>query len=466
MDWAHRYMPLNGSPDEVFKAENEPRRAYGRLLDALAEWDPEKLVREVDEQVLGRGIMFDQEPFALDPLPRLIEKAEWERIESGLVQRATALDAFVRDAYGERRIFAAGVAPERILSGPPTYEPLAGELAQPPRVHIIGFDLARRGDGEMVVLEDNVRTPSGLAYALAAREVITGLLDPGPFNPHPIDEAPALLGHALRDAAPDGVDAPRIVLVSDGHSSTAWWEHRALAASIEADVATLDDLEVTDRRLWTRGDRRHEQVDVVYRRTDDPRLTVGEESPSRLGKMALEPLRTGTLGMVNAFGAGVADDKLTYAYTDELIRFYLDEEPLLRTIPTYDPCVDLQREEAIERVEELVVKPRFESGGDGVLIVGEADSAGVREARDRLRSRPEEFVAQERIALSTHPCLRRGKLEPRRVDLRPFAYATAEGFRVPAGGLTRYAPDPASAIVNSSQGGGGKDTWIAAATPG
>ena len=430
------------------------------MLDALAKWDPRELTDAIRDRLRRDEVIFDQETFELDPLPRLIESSEWERLEAGLEQRARALDAFVRDAYGERRIFAEGVVPERVLGGPPTFEPLVAEFAQRPGVHIVGFDLARRADGEMVVLEDNVRTPSGVAYLIAAREAIGEALDCPELTPRRIDSAPDFLAETLRSAAPEGVEEPRIVVVADGESSTAWWEHRVLAKAIGGVAATLERLETAEGRLWLRGDRTREPVDVVYRRTDDPRLTDDDRSLTALGEAVLEPMKAGNLAVANAFGAGVADDKLSYAYSEEMIRFYLGEEPLLRAIPTYDPCVPEQRDEALGRLDELVLKPRFESGGEGVLILGEADPPETRQAREEIRRNPEDLVAQERISLSTHPCLNDNALEPRRIDLRPFAYATADGVRIVAGGLTRYAPDPESRIVNSSQGGGAKDTWV------
>jgi uncharacterized circularly permuted ATP-grasp superfamily protein len=430
------------------------------VLRALARRDPAAAAEAVRERVRLDGVVFDGGPFVLDPIPRLIEASEWERIEAGLIQRARALDAFVGDAYGDLQIFTAGIVPERVLRGPPTYEPRALEFPQRPGVHIVGFDLARRADGEMVVLEDNLRTPSGAAYIVAARDAVCEALDYGEPAPRPVDHAPELLAETLRVAAPEGVDDPRIVVVSDGESSTAWWEHRVLAAALGGSAATLDRLESADRRLWLRGERGREPVDVLYRRTDDPRLAEGEGSLTALGELTLEPLRAGTLAVVTSFGAGIGDDKLSYVYSEEMVRFYLDEEPLVRTVPTYDPCIPEQREEALDRLDELVVKPRFETGGEGVLIVGKADPPETRQAADEIRRNPEELVAQERISLSTLPCLNDDRLEPRRIDLRPFAYATAEGFRIVPGGLTRFAPDPESMIVNSSQGGGAKDTWV------
>ncbi len=431
------------------------------MLEALAHWDPGELAAAIRDRLRSEEVIFDGDVFELDPLPRLIEAAEWERLEAGLAQRARALDEFVADAYGERRIFAEGIVPERVLGGPPTFEPLVAGFPQAAGVHIVGFDLARQADGRMVVLEDNVRTPSGVAYAVAARRAIAEMLDPPDPAARPVEGAPDLLADALRAAAPEGVEEPLIVVVSDGARSTAWWEHRVLAAAVGGEAATLDRLETSNERLWLRGDGGGPRpVDVLYRRTDDPRLAGDDGFLTALGEVVFEPLRAGSLAVVNAFGAGVADDKLSYAYTEAMIRFYLAQEPLLRTIPTYDPCVPEQREEALEQLDELVVKPRFESGGEGVLIVGEADPPEAAEARAEIREHPEDLVVQERISLSTHPCLNGGALEPRRIDLRPFAYRTPAGFRIVPGGLTRYAPDPESMVVNSSQGGGAKDTWV------
>jgi uncharacterized circularly permuted ATP-grasp superfamily protein len=460
IDWTREYRPLDDAPDEAFAAAGEPRPLYEPLLRALASRDPAELTQSIRERVRRDNVIFDGEPWALDPLPRLIEAGEWERIEAGLVQRARALDAFVRDAYGDLRMFAEGTVPERVLRGGPTSEPEAVNFPERPRVYLVGFDLARRADGEMVVLEDNLRTPSGVAYIVAAREVVGDALAYPNGAPRRVDRAPELLADTLRAAAPDGVEKPRIVVASDGESSTAWWEHRVLAAAIGATAVTLERLESSGGRLWLRGERGREPVDVMYRRTDDPRLTDDDGSLTAVGELTLEPLRAGTLAVVTSFGVGLGDDKLSYAYSEEMIRFYLDEEPLLRTIPTYDPCVAEQRAEALERLDELVVKPRFESGGEGVLIVAKADPPEAKEAAAKIERHPEDLVVQERISLSTHPCLSGGRLEPRRVDLRPFAYLTSEGFRIVPGGLTRFAPDPGTMIVNSSQGGGAKDTWV------
>ena len=411
------------------------------------------------------GISFggDGEPWDLDPLPRLIDAADWEPIAAGLVQRAAALDAFAADAYGGRRIFAAGRVPERVLEASPLHEPRMAELASGRRwVDVCGFDLARRASGEMVVLEDNVRTPSGHAYAVAGRRICEQLVGGAGVRPEPIEPALGLLAGTLRAATPAGVESePRIVVLTDGPGSAAAYEHRAIAEAISATLLTPAELRSADGRLWIRGERESGPIDVVYRRTDDSRLSEDDGELTPLGALLFEPMRAANLGVVNAFGAGIADDKLAHAYSEEMVRFYLDEEPLIAAIPTYDLAVPERRAEALERLDELVVKPRFGSGGERVLIVGE-EAEGAERARARIEADPAGLIAQERVSLSTHPCVGARGLEPRRVDLRPFAYASADGYRVPSGGLTRYAPSPSSMIVNSSHGGGAKDTWVLA----
>ncbi len=462
--WTRRYRPEPDAPDEAFAAEDDPRPLYGPLLEALERHRPTELTGAVRAMLDERRVTFGEDGglFNLDPVPRLIEAEEWARLESGLAQRARALDAFAADAYGERRIFAAGGVPERVLAGSRLHEPSMSAIEPPGRrrVHVCGFDLARRADGRMVVLEDNTRTPSGHAYATAARDAITELLDCPSLDPRPIAPAIEMLAEALRGAAPEDVNEPCVAVITDGPRSSAFYEHRAVAEALGARLVGARDLEVAAGRLWARGERGRDPVDVVYRRSDDSRLTDQAGRLTALGAALDEPMRRGSLGVVNAFGSGIADDKLTYAYGAELIGFYLGEQPLIDSIHTYDLAEDDQRRQALERVEDLVVKPRFGSGGERVLIVGEPDAPHPDEVRRQIEAQAEELVAQERISLSTHPCVVSESLEPRRIDLRPFAYATASGFRISPGGLTRYAPSRGSMVVNSSRGGGAKDTWV------
>ena len=461
--WTRAYAPEPDAPDEAFSAVDEPRPLYEPLLAKLAGHDPDRLVGRIAERLEREQVTFGSLSglFRLDPVPRLIEAAEWERLEAGLSQRARALDAFAADAYGERRIFSAGLVPDRVLEGSPVYEPRMREIPHPDGrwVHVCGFDVARRVDGDLVVLEDNARTPSGIYYAIVARHVIVDELAVPGIDPRSIDPTLEQLAATFRDASPTKGDG-RIAVVTDGPENVAFFEHRAVAEAIGASLVTPADLESARGRLWLRDPRDREPIDVVYRRTDDARLTDDDRALTPLGELLFEPLRSGTLAMVNRFGSGVADDKLSYAYTPAMIRFYLDEEPIVDSIRTYDLAIDEHREEALERIDELVLKPRFGSGGEQVVIGGDADREGLGDARDRIRERPEDFVAQEQISLSTHPCVRGGGLEPRRIDLRPFSYASEGGYAISPGGLTRYAAERGEMIVNSSQGGGAKDTWV------
>jgi uncharacterized circularly permuted ATP-grasp superfamily protein len=461
--WTRSYRPEPDAPDEAFSAEDEPRPLYEPLLGALAGHDPERLIGRIGERLERGRVTFGSpsELFRLDPVPRLIEAAEWERLEAGLAQRARALDAFAADAYGERTIFASRGVPERIVEGSPVYEPRMRDVPRPDGrwVHVCGFDVARRADGELVVLEDNARTPSGVYYALAARHAIADEVAVPGIDPCPIDPAIEQLAAAFRGASPTEGNG-RIAVLSDGPENVAFFEHRAIAEAVGATLVTAAELESGQGRLWLRDERDREPIDVVYRRTDDTRLTDDDGVLTPLGELLFEPLRSGTLGMVNRFGSGVVDDKLSYAYTPAMIRFYLDEEPIVDSIRTYDLAVEAEREEALERMDELVLKPRFGSGGEQVVIGGEADREDLGDARDRIRERPEDFVAQEQISLSTHPCVCEGRLEPRRIDLRPFACASEDGYEISPGGLTRYAAQRGELIVNSSQGGGAKDTWV------
>jgi uncharacterized circularly permuted ATP-grasp superfamily protein len=326
-------------------------------------------------------------------------------------------------------------------------------------VGVAGLDVVRDPDGRFLVLEDNVRTPSGFAYVFPAREALDRHL-PGRLAEGrvPYDSAIDLLARSLRDAAPDGAGDPSIVLLSDGPSSPAWYEHERLAQVLEIPLVEVGDLSVRAGRLVARTEDRAVPVDVVYRRTDEDRLTDEGGELTEVGAAMFEPLSRGTLACVNAFGAGVADDKLIHAYVEDMVRFYLGEEPLIRSVRTYDPGIREHREEIVERIEELVVKPRSGYGGQGVVVGPHAEAGDLRETARALAERPEDYVAQEMVMLSTHPTLVDDRLEPRHVDLRPYAF----GGEVAPGGVTRVALDRGALVVNSSQRGGAKDTWVMA----
>jgi uncharacterized circularly permuted ATP-grasp superfamily protein len=451
--------------DEAIGADGAPRPHYAELLGALAQLDLESVREVLAEEAIAEGATFRldgvDEHFRLDPVPRVIDLEEWAPLAAGLAQRVRALDSFVADVYGERAIVEAGVVPSRVIDTCDHYEPrVAGLPPAPTRIGIAGLDVVRDRDGCFRVLEDNVRTPSGLAYVLVAREGLDRHL-PGwiadgrvPFEP-----AVDLLARSLRAAAPEGVDDPSIVLLSDGRRNSAWYEHVRLARMLEIPLVQLDDLSVHRGRLMARSGNTRMPVDVVYRRTDEDRLTDEHGELTHVGAALLEPLSRGTLTCLNAFGVGIADDKLIHAYVEDMVRFYLGERPLLPSVRTYDPGEESQRTEILERIDELVVKPRTGFGGHGVVVGPHAEPGDVRSAARALAERPEDFVAQEMVMLSTHPTAIDGRLQARHIDLRPFTFV-AEEVEVAPGGLTRVALERGALVVNSSQRGGAKDTWV------
>ncbi len=379
------------------------------------------------------------ERFRIDPVPRVIEAAEWEPLAAGLAQRVKALDRWCADVYGERRIVRDGVVPARVIETIDAYEPELQGLELPLWVGIAGLDVVRDPDGTFLVLEDNLRTPSGPAYAVAARSTSTKLLDPATV-PRTLDGLPELLRGTLAATAP-WTDRPRMIVLTDGPENPAYWEHAWLAGSIGVPLVHLDELDL-------------EGVDVIYRRTNGDRL----DGPT--GSVVGPAWREGKVGLVNAFGVGVGDDKLVHAYVEEMVRYYLGEEPLVPSVRTYDLCHADVLEEALDRFDELVIKPRGGYGGEGVVICPHADAADVQRLRIEVQERPHDFIAQEMIALSHHPTVIEGELQNRHVDLRPFVFLRGDEADVLPGGLTRVAFGDGALVVNSSQNGGAKDTWI------
>lgn len=455
--------PLDaGHCDEAFAPTGAPRPPYAELLDALARHDLVVLRERVRSKAAAAGLSFGPErALAVDPVPRLLVAAEWSRLQAGLLQRARALNSFLADAYGDQRIFDAGVVPRRLLETSEGYEPRMRGLLDPgvPAATVAGFDLIRDPTGSLLVLEDNLRMPSGASYAAALREVVEPELG-APLHPAPLDDYPRLLGAAIRDAAPDARADPAVALLSDGPDSGAWYEHRRLAHEIGIPIVTAGQLEQSRGRLFARRGRERQQLDVVYRRLDEDRLSAADGSLTPLGELLLPALESGRLRCLNAFGTGLADDKLAHAYAESMVRFYLDEEPLLRSVPSFDLSDPEARAAAAERLDELVIKPRDGFGGRGVTIMPRATESQRRRAIGLVRRRPERFIAQETVDLSSHPTVCGGRLRPRRVDLRPFVVSGAAGPRAMTGGLTRYARGAGEMVVNSSRGGGCKDTWV------
>ena len=456
------YVPAGGTYDEAIDATGAVRPHARAGLAAVEAVGLDAAADAIRASVEAQGIAFHsvdgEQTFHVDPLPRVIEADEWRRLEAGLIQRTQALDAFVDDVYGAGEAVRAGVVPERVVRTTDHFDPAAARLRPPGGVWIgvAGLDVVRDARGTFRVLEDNVRTPSGLAYAMAARAALAAQLPLEPEDrPLALDGLPELLLRTLLDAAPPGAGPePRAAVLSDGPENSAWWEHGRLAELMGVALVTAGDVEVRGGRLWHREDRSR-PIDVVYRRTDDT------SSASWAAELLREPLEAGRVGIVNGFGTGVADDKLVHAYVEDLIRFFLGEEPLLPSVRSFDLLREDHLAEALDRLPELVVKPRTGAGGVGVVICPHAAPPLVAELRHRLRAHPEDFIAQELVLLSTHPTASAGALAPRHVDLRPYIFLGAgrRGAVLP-GGLTRVALDEGALVVNSSQRGGVKDTWV------
>jgi uncharacterized circularly permuted ATP-grasp superfamily protein len=479
-------MPgVQESYDEVFAEPGRPREYAVALATALAELGPEALSdagRRRDSIFMQQGITFDaagpdpdgvggnavrDRPFPLDLVPRIIPAGEWRGIKRGLAQRIRALNAFVDDVYHAREIVHAGVVPWELIVSRSGFARAAHGIRPPGGVycHVSGCDLVRDGDGSWKVLEDNVRTPSGISYVLENRVAMTRLL-PGLFSSYrvrPVDHYPALLRTALTEVAPTSAEEDATVVVwTPGPFNSAYFEHAFLARQMGVELVEASDLVVRDAACYIRTTNGLQRVHAIYRRIDDDFMDPLEFRPdSLLGVPGLmRAYRAGTVAIVNAVGTGVADDKAVYPYVPEMIRFYLDEEPILANVPTYQMANRAQRAAALERLDELVVKPVDESGGKGVFIGPSASDDEMARQAEEIRRRPERWIAQELVRLSTCPTASpEGELVARHVDLRPFA-VFGDDIHIVPGGLTRVALREGSMIVNSSQGGGSKDTWV------
>jgi uncharacterized circularly permuted ATP-grasp superfamily protein len=462
----------DGYFDEMFEEPDRPRRSYERLFSGLKSLRPSTFAERsamVDKAYLTQGITFAhggrEQPFPFDLLPRLIPSDEWEHLETGLAQRVVALDRFIGDIYGERRAVADGIVPNALVS---TCEGYVRQMVgvRPPLgryVHVAGIDLVRDDHGIWRVLEDNLRCPSGMSYVVQNRAFMRRAF-PEAFADHhvePVGHAPFLLLSALMAAAPEGTDAPRVVVLTPGPANAAYYEHTFLAQQMGVPLVEGRDLVVRDRRVYVRTTAGRERVDVIYRRIDDGFLDPASlRSDSLLGVAGLmQCVRESRVTVCNAIGTGVADDKAVYAYVPDLIRYYLEEEPILEQVPTFLLERDDEREYVLENLDKLVVKAVDGAGGYGMLI-GPHASAGERQAfARRVRDNPRGYVAQETIRLSRAPVLVGDRFQARHVDLRPFILYGERPVVVP-GGLTRVALRDGSLVVNSSQGGGSKDTWV------
>ncbi len=443
------------------RPDGAPRPGYDATLTVLADADLDVLCATIQERLSDRGVGFGGQSFTVDAVPRMLPGAEWDALAAGLQQRARALNAFLHDAYGELRVVAAGIVDGELISGAEGYEPdLAGRLpAHCAPAAVIGFDIVRDSDGSFLVLEDNLRTPSGIAYALAARDALVHALPPGLPVPRPIDPVVfELLAGVMRAAGPAG-EPTRAVVLTDGPDNVAHYEHALIARRLGLPLITPNDLVRDGAWLGVRTDSGVEPVNVVYRRTDEDRVRDEDGALTGVAELLVEPWLSGRVGVVNAFGAGVADDKRVHGHAEEFVRFYLGEEPLVRSVPTLPLATAAERATALGRLHELVVKPRHGHGGVGVVIGAHADAVDLERAAAELAANPDEFVVQPIVPLSCHPTVIDGRLEARHVDLRAFAFC-GETVGLMPGGLTRVALDAGALVVNSSQNGGGKDTWV------
>ncbi len=453
--------------DEDRDSDGAYRPGYAAASAALARVDLGELGRAVTEHLRRNGVGFGSDPFVVDPMPRLIPGPAWDVLATGLAQRARALNDFLRDAYGQRRIVTEGVIPADVIDDAEGFEPeLVGclpESAAAPAA-VIGFDLVRDPEGEFMVLEDNLRTPSGYSYAVAARRALLHVLPAGLPTPRPIEPVLwDLLGAVLRAAArPERRVDPEllIVVLTDGPGNVAHYEHALAARTLGLPLLTPADLRRDDDGVNARlpdGTRRH--VDVIYRRTDEDRIRDEQGRMTAVAELIVPAWLEGRVGLVNAFGNGLADDKCAHGYVEDFIRFYLGEEPLVRSVPTRTLRTGTEVHAAIGRLRELVVKPRHGHGGRGVVIGAEAQPAELERVAAELQRSPERFIVQPVVPISRHPTLIDGRFEPRHIDLRPFAFCAEEAKLLP-GGLTRVAFEADALVVNSSQNGGGKDTWV------
>lgn len=416
----------------------------------------EAVEREARARDITHGALDTEHPYAIDPLPRIVDADAWSTLSRGVEQRVRALDTFVADAHGAQRAVRDGVVPADLLRAPWLVE--AMRAAPPPAAWCVvaGPDVVvDAATGEWLVLEDNVRTPTMAGYACAAAELVRPLRPPEAAVADPAAELPRALLRALRATAPDA-DEPHVVVLGDGARSGVRWELHDLARRLGLPLVEPHELRVVRDELRTRADDR--RVDVVWRRTSEEHLHLPDGAASELHDLFARPVATGRVRVANAFGTGVADDKRAFAYVPDLVRWACGEEPLLRQPRTYDLAEAAQLAEAKDRLDELVVKPRAGSGGGGVLIGPAATAQELDAAREQLDG---DWIAQEPVALSTEPAVAAdGTIDQRHVDLRPFVCWDGCGWTTPRAGYTRVAARPGELIVNSSRGGGGKDTWV------
>lgn len=475
----------SGAPawDEMFADIARPgdgtaRDPYREIHAALSRMTTAELRGRTDalaSSYLAQGVTFDfageERPFPLDAVPRVIPQAEWVTVESGVKQRVKALELFLADVYGQQRAVIDGVIPARLISSSSHFHREAAGIvsANGVRIHVSGIDLIRDEHGSWRVLEDNVRVPSGVSYVISNRRVMAQTL-PELFvsmRVRPVGDYPQRLLHALRASAPDGVDDPTVVVLTPGVYNSAYFEHTLLARLMGVELVEGRDLFCSGGRVFMRTTAGPTRVDVIYRRVDDEFLDPLQfRADSMLGSPGLMlAARLGNVTIANAVGNGVADDKLVYTYMPDLIRYYLSEEPIIANVDTWRLEEPGALEEVLDRLDELVVKPVDGSGGKGLVVGPDASRQQLDDLATRLRADPRGWIAQPVVQLSTIPTLVEDGMRPRHADLRPFAVNDGSDVWVLPGGLTRVALPAGQLVVNSSQGGGSKDTWVVGVDP-
>ncbi|SME99463.1 circularly permuted type 2 ATP-grasp protein [Pseudogulbenkiania subflava] len=468
-------LPHSSHYDEMLLSSGAVRPHYQGFAEWLQAQTPEALSRkreEANQRFHRVGITFSvygdesgaERLIPFDTIPRIVPAAEWRALEAGMRQRVKALNAFLHDIYHDHAIVKAGIIPAEQVFTNAQYQPAMQGIDLPDQIyaHITGVDIIRHADGQYYVLEDNLRVPSGVSYMLENRKMMMRLF-PELFARHAVgvvDQYPALLLSTLRQAS--RIDNPTVVVLTPGHYNSAYFEHAFLAQQMGVELVEGRDLFVRDDHVYMRTTAGHKQVDVIYRRIDDAFLDPLAFRPdSMLGVPGLlSAYRQGNVILANAIGTGVADDKSIYPYVPEMIRFYLGEEPLLNNVPTWQCRKPEDLQYVLEHLDELVVKEVHGAGGYGMLIGPVASEEEKQLFRDKLATDPAGYIAQPTLCLSSCPTFVEAGIAPRHLDLRPFVLSSGKDITMVPGGLTRVALKAGSLVVNSSQGGGTKDTWV------
>ncbi|WP_455218144.1 circularly permuted type 2 ATP-grasp protein [Kaarinaea lacus] len=470
---------VKGIYDELIRAAGKPRDAARPVCDylrTLTDREIEEYKSAVDLAIHVMGITFTvyteeegsiDRAWPFDLIPRIIDKKEWDGIEKGLKQRVKALNLFIDDIYHKQQIIKDKVFPGELLKDSVNYRPQCKGINPPGNIwaNICGSDLVRDENGTMFVLEDNLRVPSGVSYMLENRAVMKRVFPDlfEDYNILPVDDYPSQLYDMLASISPRDIDRPEIVVLTPGIYNSAYFEHAYLAQQMGAELVEGRDLYVDSKNIvYMRTVEGLSRVDVIYRRIDDMFLDPEAFNPdSMLGVPGLlRAWKAGNVALANAPGAGVADDKVVYAFVPEIIKYYLGEEPLIENVPTYKCINEDDREYVLNNIHDLVIKPANESGGYGMLIGPHATRKEHEKFKRLVKRDPRNYIAQPMLTLSTAPTLVGNRVEPRHLDLRPFILSGKDHSYVTMGGLTRVALRKGSTVVNSSQGGGSKDTWI------